>query len=136
MPLLLLILLVAVEIALLVGLVDAVGLLPVVAWVVCSGIFGFWLIRRTGLAALARLQQAQGQGDLPEASLFADLLLLSAGVMFLLPGLLFDGVGLALLVGGGLRHRLAAKLQARMARQHPGLRRPVTLEGDYTELKR
>lgn len=136
MPLLLFILLVAVEIALLVGLVDALGIVPVILWIVCSGVFGVWLIRRTGLNTLARLQQAQGQGELPAAAVFADLLLLAAGLMFLLPGLLFDLVGFALLLGAGLRHRLASRLQRGMAQRHPELRRPVTLEGEYTELRR
>lgn len=134
MPLILLILLVAAEIGLLIAFVDAVGFLPVIAWVVFSAMFGVWLMRRTGLATLKRLQQAQGQGELPAAAVFADLLLLAAGLMFLLPGLLFDLVGLALLLGAGWRHRLASRLQRGMAARHPELRRPVTLEGEYTDL--
>ena len=89
-----------------------------------SGVFGFWttisLVLLTGLvgASLARwqgwltMQRIQNdlqQGILPAKKLGDGALILVAGVLLITPGVITDGVGLALLVPpirSGVRHAL------------------------------
>ena len=131
MPLLILLILLVCEISLLVSLVDAIGVIPTVLWILFSGMLGLWLIRRTGLAVMRRMQEATARGELPDTDLLGDMLLLLAGLLFLLPGVLLDLFAFGVLALGGLRLWLAGKVQQRMQQRQPHLRPPVTLEGDY-----
>ena len=131
MPLLILLLLLVCEISLLVSLVDAIGVIPTVLWILFSGVLGLWLIRRTGLSVMRRMQEATARGELPTTDLLGDMLLLLAGVLFLLPGVLLDLFAFGVLALGGLRFWLAGKVQQRMHRAQPQVRMPVTLEGEY-----
>ena len=74
MPLLILLLLLVCEISLLVSLVDAIGVIPTVLWILFSGVLGLWLIRRTGLSVMRRMQEATARGELPTTDLLGDML--------------------------------------------------------------
>lgn len=134
MPILILFCFIAGEIWLLLTLIERFGAVLVLAWVILSGVLGIWLIRRTGLKVVRRIQMSAAQGELPAAPMLADLLLLIAGLLFLMPGIVFDLVAVSVLASAGLRGRLATKLQAGMAQARPDLRTPVLLEGEYREI--
>lgn len=134
MPLLVLFLVIGLEIWGLLQLIERIGAVPVLAWVVLTAVGGLWLIRRTGLHAVRRIQIATQRGFLPPADVLSDLLVLLAGLLLLTPGLLFDLIGISLIAGQGLRQRLAGRIQSGIARARPELRSPVILEGEYRDL--
>ena len=96
--LVLLIAVLAAEIAFMVNVADAIGILPTVLLLIGIGVLGAMLIRRQGLATLTRMHAALQAGKLPVADLFDGACILIAGLMMALPGFLSDIVGCLLLL--------------------------------------
>lgn len=87
------------ELAVLLWVAAWLGPWPVLAAIVLTGLLGAGILRRQGRAALAALAGLPARGgDNPLAQLADGSLLAIAGGMLLLPGLLGDAAGLALLV--------------------------------------
>jgi UPF0716 protein FxsA len=79
---------------------------PLIAWVVVAFVLGSLVVKWAGLSVGRRVSRALQDGRLPDAGTTDDLIKLVAGVLILLPGLISDVVGLALLlppVRAGLR---------------------------------
>jgi UPF0716 protein FxsA len=129
----------ALELAVLVKLAGALGVLWTVLLVVGLGIAGTVLVRREGLATLRRAHAATQAGRLPVADLFDGACILVAGLLLLLPGLLSDVPALALLLPPV--RRLLYNALARRARAvgggaaSPRRRGPVLIEGEYEEVE-
>lgn len=87
-----------VELALLIQVGRAVGLLPTVLLVLATGVGGAALARREGLRTLAAIQGELARGALPGASLLDGAAILFGGALLLTPGILTDLVGLSLLL--------------------------------------
>jgi UPF0716 protein FxsA len=68
-----------------------------IAIVVAAGIVGAALARREGWKALERIREDVRSGQMPADSLIDGFLVLLAGILFVLPGLLTDVVGIVLL---------------------------------------
>jgi UPF0716 protein FxsA len=126
-----------VEIALFVKSAELIGTLPTVAVAVLLGMGGLALLRRQGLATALKVRAQLDHGELPVAEAFDGLCLSAAGFLLVLPGLLTDAMGLALLlppVRHALRRWLARRLRlvsTRSPRPRPG-QSPGTIEADYT----
>ena len=99
MPLLFLIFLLVpvLEIYLLIEIGSLIGAVWTVTAVVGTAALGAGLVRRQGLAALARFRSATQAGELPAVTIIEGLALLVAGALLLTPGFFTDLVGFLLL---------------------------------------
>jgi UPF0716 protein FxsA len=82
----------------LVGLVASgtLGGVQAVALVVLTALIGMLLVRMEGRRTLAKIQRSLAAGDPPTNELMDAGLLIAAGAFLLTPGLVTDGVGIAL----------------------------------------
>lgn len=86
------------ELALLLTVADLTGFTALLAFIIGTGFFGAWLLRRQGLKTFHGLREELRGGRLPPTELLNGLLILTAGFLMLTPGVLTDLVGIALLV--------------------------------------
>ena len=108
-----------VELALLIRIGGLLGLGPTLLLVVGTGAAGAWLARREGLRAwLAVRDELQG-GGLPGEALVHALLILTAGVVLITPGILTDIAGILLLIPP-VRGRLLARVRNWLGKQVEG----------------
>lgn len=116
MPLILLFLFVAVpiaEIALLIKVGEAIGVLWTIILVIITALIGTAMLRSQGISVLTRAQQAVQEGRLPMDSVVDGVCLLLAGAFLLTPGLITDTIGFLLFVPAlrrGLAHWIFARL--------------------------
>jgi UPF0716 protein FxsA len=104
-----------------IGRVISVG--ATLALIVFSGVVGAALARREGLRALLRIQEAVSHGRLPAAELVEGLLVFLAGAMLVIPGVITDVAGLAILlppVRSWLGRCMIAYFKRRMVIVRPG----------------
>lgn len=87
-----------IELVLLLTLVDLTGFTASLAFVIGTGLFGAWLLRRQGLKTLRGLREELRGGRLPPNELLDGVLILIAGLFMLTPGVLTDLIGIALLI--------------------------------------
>jgi len=86
------------EIYVLIAVGSAIGVLPTVLLVLGLSLFGGYLLRQQGLAALFKAQGALASGRMPlDAMIDGAGLTLAAGLL-VTPGLITDAMGFALLV--------------------------------------
>jgi len=85
------------EIYLLIEIGSLIGAAWTVVGVVGTAALGAALVRRQGLAALARFRSATESGELPALTIMEGLALLVAGALLLTPGFFTDAVGFVLL---------------------------------------
>ena len=131
MPILIILLLwIACEAWLISRLTELVGGGWVLAWMIAAAVGGVMLIRRQGVRTIRELQMATARGELPAPVLLEGLVVLIAGLLLILPGLISDFVALTLLLFG-LRKRMAQRLGEGLAKARPDLKQPVTLEGEF-----
>jgi UPF0716 protein FxsA len=106
-----------VELALLLWLAEKLSWFWVLAWVIGTGVAGLALVRRTGLRCYEDVQRQLQQGQWPGDRIFDALLLLIAGALLFLPGVLTDLAGLFLCLPparGWIRRRVYRRLAARL----------------------
>jgi UPF0716 protein FxsA len=101
------------EIAVFIKVGEVIGLAATVALVIATAVIGVALLKRQGLAALARAQQSVDAGELPVDSVVDGVALLLAGAFLLTPGLITDTAGFLLLVPA-FRHGIARWIMARV----------------------
>ncbi len=77
--------------------------------VIGMGAFGVWLIRRQGLAALQRVSSSEQIGQAMAQKMGDSVFIAMAAVLFIIPGLITDAVGLILLIPP-MRHLLGSLL--------------------------
>jgi UPF0716 protein FxsA len=87
-----------VEIAVFIGVGGQIGLWSTLAIVIATAFAGTWLLRKQGLATLARAQESLARQEFPIEEVFDGLCLLFAGALLLTPGFVTDSIGLALFV--------------------------------------
>ena len=113
--LLLLLLVPALELALLIELGSRLGTAPTLLLLALTGILGAFLARRQGLGALRAAQEHMQRGELPAGPIVDGILILVAAVLLITPGVLTDGLGFLLLVRG-FRNRVKVILVSRFRR--------------------
>ena len=85
---------------------------------ILTALVGSFLVRRSGLAVLGRIQQKWGQGQLPGRELVDGAAILVSGAFLISPGFITDTLGFLLLVPAvrGLVYRIVSKrLSARFS---------------------
>jgi len=87
-----------VEIAIFIGVGQAIGLWPTLLGVVITALIGSVLIRVQGLSLIRDIQRLMAAGVLPARQIADGLILAIAGALLLTPGYFTDLVGFLLLV--------------------------------------
>ncbi len=87
-----------IEIYILIEVGSRVGALTTVGLVIFTAVLGAALLRKQGLATLARFQAALQREELPAIELLEGVILLVTGAMLLTPGFFTDVLGFLLLV--------------------------------------
>jgi UPF0716 protein FxsA len=93
-----LLLFVVAEMAALILLGRALGVWPTILLVLGGGIVGAWVARWQGLRTAMRARSQMASGVLPTAEMTDGLLIAVAAVLLIIPGVLTDILGLALLL--------------------------------------
>ena len=82
-----------VEIALFIQIGGVIGVIPTLALIALTALIGVALLRRQGLATLARIQEHLERGEIPALEMLEGMLLLLAGAFLLTPGFFTDTLG-------------------------------------------
>lgn len=99
MPVLLILLVAAtVEIAVLIAVGDAIGVLPTVGLLLLASLVGTWLLRREGARTLHAFTTAARTRRPPHRELVDGVLIATGGVLIVLPGFVSDVLALLLLL--------------------------------------
>jgi UPF0716 protein FxsA len=103
------------ELMLLIRLGRSIGGGPTLLILFASGALGLLIARRAGLRVLAQTRQALATGSTPSAGVLNGVLVLFAGGLLMLPGVISDGLGLLLLLPW-TRRVIAARVVASVER--------------------
>lgn len=87
-----------IELALLIQVGSAIGVLPTLLLVIGSAVLGSVLLRVAGLATAWRARERLARGELPEQEMLEGLLIAVGGGLLLLPGFISDIFGLLCLL--------------------------------------
>lgn len=114
--LLLLIVVPALEIAVIFLSWNTFGLLLTVLFIIITGVLGAFLARREGLQAIRKAQLRTSQGQIPGSELLDGICILVGGVVLLTPGFISDALGFLLLIPATreMFKRLMQKMYERM----------------------
>ena len=113
-----------VELAVILQVGRAIGVLDTILLLLVVGAVGGWLVKREGVGVVRRLQTTVAAGRVPAVELVDAFLILFAGALLLAPGFLTDLLALALLVPPAravVRAVLARRLADRVRRGPPGV---------------
>jgi UPF0716 protein FxsA len=109
-----------VELAVIIQIGGAIGVLNTVGLLLLSSIVGGWLMKREGLGVLRRMQAAVAAWRVPGKELADAALILFGGALMVAPGFITDVLGMLLLlppvravVRTVLRRRLATRVLGR-----------------------
>ncbi len=127
------------EIATLIAVGRALGILPSLALVAVAAAGGIVLVRVLGLDALRRAEASLARGESPAGAVFDMACVVLAGILLAVPGFLSDALALALLVrplrtwlGGLLWRGLQATPTVRVWKDSAGA---TVVEGEYVEIR-
>jgi UPF0716 protein FxsA len=101
------------EIALLVKFGQAFGVWLTIAEVIGSAFLGFGVLQRQGFTMMMRTQEAVMRGEPPVGAMLDGGMMVMAGTLLILPGLISDTFGLLLLIPP-VRHFIAGRMVAGM----------------------
>lgn len=108
-----------VELFLLLAIGQRVGAGPTIALVLGSGFLGAWIVRREGSRVLQSWQGSLHRGEIPKDDVISSVLVLLAGALLVVPGVVTDAMALVLLVpwtrhlvANAIRRRLEQRLAA------------------------
>jgi UPF0716 protein FxsA len=106
-----------VELAVIIQIGGAIGVLNTVGLLLLSSIVGGWLMKREGIGVLRRMQAAVAAGRVPGKELADAALILFGGALMVAPGFITDVLGMLLLlppvravVRAALRRKLAVRV--------------------------
>jgi len=107
------------EIALLIAIGRQIGLVSTVALLLLTGLLGSFLARRQGLGIVRRMQSELAEGRAPAGQILDGTLILLAGVLLIVPGVITDVLAFLCLLPAGrtlikawLRRRFEAGLRS------------------------
>jgi UPF0716 protein FxsA len=129
------------EIALLIKAGETIGFWPTMTLLIAAAALGFMVIREQGLSMVGRMFAALNEGRFPLEPLLDSYVLIMAGILLIVPGLISDAVGLALLVAPlrkvGIQWAVSALVggpQAMKTGGTPKAARTIVIEGTYERL--
>jgi UPF0716 protein FxsA len=107
-----------VEIAVLIQVGQWLGVLDTIGLLLLISLLGVWLVKREGAGTLRRIREELSYGRMPTDGLIDGGLLMTAGVLLLVPGFVTDFFGLLLLlppVRSGARRLAKRRFSTRIA---------------------
>ncbi|WP_137818100.1 FxsA family protein [Pseudomonas sp. 2FG] len=132
-----------IELAVLIKVGSAIGVLPTLLLIIGSAVLGSVLLRVAGVATAWRARERLARGELPEQEMLEGLLIAVGGGLLLLPGFISDIFGLLCLLPFS-RRLLVNKVRQRVAAQalrqrafaddlhaRSGPTRPNVIEGEF-----
>ncbi len=126
----LLILVAVIELILLFQVGARIGPLPTLGIIIITAIIGAKLTRAQGAYNMQRAQAAMSEGRIPHEEVLDGLIIIIAGVLLIIPGLLTDALGCALMIPSlrsGLRKRFGNSFNAgTQFPDSPASNKPVT----------
>ncbi|MDG9922022.1 MULTISPECIES: FxsA family protein [unclassified Pseudomonas] len=132
-----------IELAVLIQVGSAIGVLPTLLLVIGTAVLGSVLLRVAGVATAWRARERLARGEMPEQEMFEGLLIAVGGGLLLLPGFISDAIGLLCLIPFTRRlmiGRLQRRAQEQALRQRAffddaqarsGQTHPQVIEGEY-----
>lgn len=87
----------ALELAILLWASDAIGIFPTLAMIIATGFIGAYLAKKRGMKAVRDIQDSFGRFQPPGDHLINAAFVLVGGVLLLTPGFISDAIGLTLL---------------------------------------
>ena len=87
-----------VEIAVMVQVADWIGVLNMIGLLLVISVAGVFVVKHQGTGAWRRIRADLQMGRVPAASLVDGALILTAGVLLVIPGFVSDAIGLLLLL--------------------------------------
>lgn len=95
---LLLIVIPALEIAVLLLSGKTIGVLPTFSIIILTGVVGAYLAKKQGLETMRRAQQRLHAGEIPGESIIDGICIFAGGLLLLTPGFITDTLGFLLLI--------------------------------------
>jgi UPF0716 protein FxsA len=132
-----------IELAVLIKVGSAIGVLPTLLLIVGSAVLGSVQLRVAGVATAFRARERLARGEVPEEEMLEGLLIAVGGGLLLLPGFISDVFGLLCLIPFTRRlfiRRLLQRAREQAMRQRAfaddlaartGQTRPNVIEGEY-----
>lgn len=105
-----------IELAVLIKVGSAIGVLPTLLLLVATALLGSFLLRIAGVATAWRARERLARGELPEQEMLEGLMIAVGGGLLLLPGFISDIIGLLCILPITRRLMIRRVLQ-RAARQ-------------------
>lgn len=136
------------ELTVLISVGSAIGVLPTIALVIATSIFGGLMLRIAGITTAWRARERLARGEMPDQEVLQGLMMAVGGALLLLPGFISDAIGLLCLLPF-TRRKLVERVRRRAAEQAErqrafaddlaarngqpgsGASRPNVLEGEY-----
>ena len=128
------------ELFVLIKVAEAIGVLYAILLLISSWPVGTWVLRSQGRAAWRRLAAAVGAGRSPGREVLDGALILTGGLLLIIPGFISDAIGLLALLPPTralLRRALARNLQSRLvvgATRFTRASRPYDVDSTATDL--
>lgn len=86
------------EIALLIKVGQTIGFWPTIVILIAAAVLGIVVVRQQGLSMVSRAFAAMNEGKPPIEPVFDGFVVIMAGFLLMIPGLLTDSAGLLLLI--------------------------------------
>ena len=109
-----------VELAVIIQVGQALGVVETLVLMVVVSVVGAWLVKREGIGVWRRAQRQLDTGGVPGRELVDAMLIMLAGALLLTPGFISDCLGILLLlppVRAGLRGLVIRRLRRRVIAQ-------------------
>jgi UPF0716 protein FxsA len=110
-----------VELAVIIQVGQAIGVLPTIALLLAVSFVGSWLVKREGMGVWRRFNEQVSAGKVPGKEIADGVMILLAGALLLTPGFVTDIVGILLLlppVRAAIRTTVVARAAQRARRQY------------------
>ncbi|OLU32779.1 membrane protein FxsA [Pseudomonas sp. PA15(2017)] len=134
------------ELAVLISVGSAIGVLPTIALVILTSICGGLILRIAGITTAWRARERLARGEMPDQEVLQGVMMAVGGGLLLLPGFISDVIGVLCLMPFTRRwlvERVRQRAAEQAARQRafaddlaarngqPGAAKPNVLEGEY-----
>ncbi|MDQ4097673.1 MAG: FxsA family protein [Actinomycetota bacterium] len=87
-----------VELAVIIQVGQAIGVVPTIATLIGVSVVGSWLVKREGMGVWRRFRQQMEAGHVPGRELADGVMIMLAGALLLTPGFVTDVFGILLLL--------------------------------------
>ena len=132
-----------IELYFLIQVGSVIGALPTILLTLFTAILGGALVRMQGLSTAMRVRESMARGEVPAIEMVEGVVLLTCGVMLLLPGFVTDVIGFICLIPPVRRLMIISTLKRKGVmgqvsgspfHDHPATRSSgKVLEGEYSD---